>query len=98
MSNGTGVIASAVIFIPCQTAVPSTWVGTGFTPPAAASLLAGALLGAAGGGPLSLPLMPLIPLMSADPPPAPVLGVPALASVEAVVLAVPHPAASTAIS
>src|ERR1700753_1121721 len=103
MSTGTAAIAPAVIFIPCQPAVPSTWVGTGFTPPAAASLLTAALLVAAGVGPMSIPLMPLMPLMSAYPPPspgaaAPVLAVPALASVEAVVLALPHPAASTAIS
>src|SRR6202789_1073618 len=53
MSNGTAVIAIAVIFIPCQSAVPRTWVGTGLTPPAdaaasAAAASAGLVVGQAG--------------------------------------------------
>ena len=32
--NGTGVIASAVIFMPCQSATPSCCIGTGLIPPA----------------------------------------------------------------
>ena len=66
MSNGTGVIAIAVIFIPCQTAVPSTWVGTGvipLSPAAAASLLAAAPPAAFGVAAMLIPLIPLIPLM-----------------------------------
>jgi hypothetical protein len=42
-----------VIFIPCQSAVPRTWVGTGLTPPAdaaasAAAASAGFVVGQAG--------------------------------------------------
>src|ERR1700722_8150339 len=35
--NVAAVIASAVIFTPCQSATPRTWVGTGLTPPADAA-------------------------------------------------------------
>src|SRR3984957_20073677 len=42
MRNGTAVIASAVIFIPCQSATPRTWVGIGLTPPAEAAASAAA--------------------------------------------------------
>src|SRR5258708_7501734 len=83
-------MASAVIFIPCQVAVPRTCMGTALIPPADAPLPVGAGLAV-----VSMPAMPLMapePLSELLAAALAGAAVPGAAPAEAAGLALPHAA------